>query len=164
MMVRPLHDDEETHYSNIFQYRKQRACGRSTSPSVGNPPITRVSEWRQHPQAFTCDNMIAGLGPRERSHEDVPRKKDEPIPAPDLLTPDEAAKRLRVTAEQVRSLIRKGQLAAVNVGTGPKRPLYRISAKAMDEFLARRWQPGPAVRPKKFRRLPPVRDYFPNLR
>lgn len=80
-----------------------------------------------------------------------------------LLTPGEVAERLRVTAEQVRSLIRTGQLAAVNVGTGPKRPLYRITPDAVTEFLARRGQPAPAIRPPFARRLPLVPDHFPNL-
>jgi len=81
----------------------------------------------------------------------------------DLLTPDEAAKRLKVTAEQVRSLIRKGQLAAINVGTGPKRPLYRITSQALHDFLAQRWRPGPVVR-RLAKRPPPVPDHFPDLR
>ena len=81
----------------------------------------------------------------------------------DLLTPAEAGKRLKVTAEQVRSLIRKGQLAAINVGTGPKRPLYRITVQALQDFLSRRWQPGPALR-RNVRQPPPVPDHFPDLR
>lgn len=81
-----------------------------------------------------------------------------------LFTPGEAAERLKVTAEQVRSLIRKGQLAAVNVGTGPKRPLYRITSQALQDFLAHRWRPGRAVRFRRTTRPPPVPDHFPNLR
>lgn len=81
-----------------------------------------------------------------------------------LLTPEEAAHLLRVTAEQVRSLIRRGQLAAINVGCGAKRPLYRISQEAMQDFLSKRFQSGPAVQPGRFRRLPPVQDHFPDLR
>ena len=73
-----------------------------------------------------------------------------------LLTPVEVAKELRVTAEQVRTLIRKGHLAAINVGIGQKRPLYRITPQAVETFLSQRWQPGPANRPKRSRRLPPV--------
>ena len=80
------------------------------------------------------------------------------------MTPSEVAERLRVTAEQVRCLIRTGQLAAVNVGTGPKRPLYRITPDAVAEFLARRAQPVPVTRRHPPRRLAPVPDYFPNLK
>jgi len=80
-----------------------------------------------------------------------------------LLTPDEVAEHLRVTTEQVRCLIRTGQLAAVNVGAGTKRPCYRITPDAVAEFLARRAQPAPVPRRHQPRRLPPVPDYFPNL-
>ena len=81
-----------------------------------------------------------------------------------ILTPDEAAIKLKVTAEQVRSLIRQGQISAINVGTGKKRPLYRITQRALNDFLHRRWQPGPARQNKKFKRLAPVRDFFPGLK
>ena len=81
-----------------------------------------------------------------------------------LLTPDEAAKKLRVTSEQVRCLIRTGQLAAINVGSGRKRPLYRITELALHDFLDKRWQPGPAIRGKQFKRPPPVQDFFPDLK
>ena len=81
-----------------------------------------------------------------------------------LLTPNQAATYLNVTPEQVRSLIRQGQLSAVNVGTGPKRPLYRITQRALNDFLHRRWQPGPTRQNKKFKRLAPVQDFFPGLK
>ena len=81
-----------------------------------------------------------------------------------LLTAEETAERLRITAEQVRSLIRKGQLAAINVGSGLKRPLYRIREKALDDFLERRWQSGTIAPKRKFKRPPPVQDFFPDLK
>jgi excisionase family DNA binding protein len=81
-----------------------------------------------------------------------------------LLTPGEVAERLRVTAEQVRCLIRTGQLAGVNVGAGMKRPCYRITPDAVAEFLGRRVQLVPAMRQQPLRRLSPVPDYFPNLK
>ncbi len=81
-----------------------------------------------------------------------------------LLTPDEAAEQLRVTPEQVRSLIRRGQLAAINVGTGAKRPMYRITHEALREFVSRRWQSGIEARQGRRRRPPRVRDHFPDLR
>lgn len=95
--------------------------------------------------------------------------KDSPTARPsgvgqELLTPCEVAERLKVTAEQVRSLIRKGHLAAVNVGAGRKRPLYRITPQGLADFLARRFQPGPAAHPGRIERLPPVPDFFPSLR
>ena len=81
-----------------------------------------------------------------------------------LLTPIEAATKLKVTAEQIRSLIRQGQLSAVNVGTGTKRPLYRISQQALNDFLCRRWQPGQSTQKKRFKRLAPAPDFFPGLK
>ncbi len=81
-----------------------------------------------------------------------------------LLTPNEAATKLKVTPEQIRCLIRKGQLSAVNVSTGPKRPLYRITQKALTDFLSRRWQPGLVTQRKKFKRLAPAPDFFPGLK
>jgi excisionase family DNA binding protein len=94
-------------------------------------------------------------------------KSKEPEPdvnEEQILTPDEAAIKLKVTAEQVRSLIRRGQISAFNVGTGKKRPLYRITQRALNDFLNRRWQPGRVRQNKKFKRLDPVRDYFPDLK
>lgn len=82
----------------------------------------------------------------------------------ELLTPEETAERLRVSVEQVRCLIRKGQIAAINVGSGEKRPLYRITEHALHDFLDRRWQPGPTIRKKTFKRPPPVQDFFPDLK
>ena len=81
-----------------------------------------------------------------------------------LLTPNEAATKLKVTPEQIRSLIRKGQLFAVNVGTGTKRPLYRITQQALNDFLSRRWQPSLVTQRKKFKRLAPAPDFFPGLK
>lgn len=81
-----------------------------------------------------------------------------------LLTPDEAAARLKVTSEQVRSLIRKGRLSAINVGTGEKRPLYRITQGSLNRFVGQPLQPGPIEQKKKFQRLLPVPDFFPHLK
>ena len=81
-----------------------------------------------------------------------------------LLTPNQVAEHLQVTAEQVRSLIRKGQLQAANVGTGKKRPLYRITQQALNDFLNRRQQSSLAAQSKKFKKLNPTPDFFPHLK
>ena len=81
-----------------------------------------------------------------------------------LLTPDEAAEQLRVTAEQVRCLIRGGQLAAINVGLGQKRPLYRITTQALQDFCYRPHHPERTVQKKAFKPRPPVPDLFPDLK
>ena len=93
-------------------------------------------------------------------------EKNEKVTGNDghLLTPGEVAEYLHVSPEQVRTLIRKGQIAANNVSAGTKRPLYRITQRALDDFLSRRWRPGPAIRKKKFKRLAPAPDFFPHLK
>ena len=85
-------------------------------------------------------------------------------PEKHLLTPNQAAEYLNVTPEQVRCLIRKGQLSAVNVGTGTKRPLYRITQQALNDFLSRLWQPGLAKQREKFKQGAHVPDFFPHLK
>ena len=81
-----------------------------------------------------------------------------------LMTPSEVADQLRVTAEQIRRLIRKGELAAINVGTGEKRPLYRITSQALETFISGRWQVGPSIKPRQFKRLQRVTDHFSKVR
>lgn len=80
-----------------------------------------------------------------------------------LLTPDEAAERLKVSTEQIRTFIRRGALAAVNLGTGRSRPLYRIPLKALEEFLAGRTHTVPMANPPQIKRRPPVPDHFADL-
>ena len=81
-----------------------------------------------------------------------------------LLTPSDVAARLKVTAEQVRSLIRSGRLRAVNVGTGKKRPLYRITGETLEEFLAGRPNDQVSKSRHAIKRLGRVPDFFPTLR
>jgi len=81
-----------------------------------------------------------------------------------VLTPDEAATELKVTSEHVRSLIRKGDISAINIGTGTKRPLYRITQQALDDFLKQRRQPSSKSHIRKAKQLPPVPDFFPHLK
>ena len=100
----------------------------------------------------------------EHSSPPAPRPADRSPQPGQLLTPDEVADRLRVTAEQIRSLIRRGELTAINVGVGRKRPRYRLQPEAVDEFLARRSGGGKRSGPRRVRRLPPIPDHFPNLR
>jgi excisionase family DNA binding protein len=81
-----------------------------------------------------------------------------------LLTPGEVADYLHVSPEQVRILIRKGQIAATNVGAGSKRPLYRVTQQALDNFVNRNRHSGPATPNRKFKQLAPVPDFFPHLK
>ncbi|MHC4533801.1 MAG: helix-turn-helix domain-containing protein [Planctomycetota bacterium] len=81
-----------------------------------------------------------------------------------LLTPNDASIILKVTSEQVRNLIRRGQISAINVGSDKKRPLYRITPRALNDFLSSRYKSGPERQNKKFRQLDPVRDFFSDLK
>ncbi len=83
---------------------------------------------------------------------------------PKLLTPNDVAVQLKVTSEQIRCLIRSGQLTAINVGIGTKRPLYRITKQALENFLNRRYQPSKAIHKRKFKQLAPTPDFFPGLK
>ncbi len=87
-----------------------------------------------------------------------------PVHRLNLLTPGEAAEQLKVTPEQIRSLIRKGRLSAVNVGAGKKRPLYRIPPQALQDFLENHRQTVLSQPKKRFKQPPPVQDFFPDLK
>lgn len=80
----------------------------------------------------------------------------------EYLTPNEVAKQLKITAEQVRILIRKGLLSAINIGMGFKRPLYRIPDNAIKDFLKQR-STNPRKK-RKFKQPGPVQDFFPDLK
>ena len=51
-----------------------------------------------------------------------------------LLTVSGVAEELVLSVEQVRRLIRRGELPAVNLAT-TRRPNYRVSRAALDQFL-----------------------------
>ncbi len=61
-----------------------------------------------------------------------------------FLTPPEIAKLLRVSPDTVLGWIRRAELRAVNVGSGMKRPRYRVSRASLDEFLRLREVQPPA--------------------
>jgi len=81
-----------------------------------------------------------------------------------FLTPEEVATTLQVTTEQVRRLIRQGRLHAINIGTGKKRPLYRISTQALAAFLAGAAGSSQPLRQNGLRQRGHVPDFFPGLR
>ena len=89
---------------------------------------------------------------------------NRPASSDQILTVKEVSAQLKVSSEQVRTLIRKGQLSAVNVGSGKKRPLYRITPEALESFMKLGQQPDPLMFHKKARRLPPAPDFFPHLK
>jgi excisionase family DNA binding protein len=130
-------------------------CGREASTNRvlsfvwGRAMCVAVEPCRADHGTVDADQILQPRGPAAFTRE--------------LLTPTEVATELRVTAEQIRSLIRRGELAAINVGAGAKRPLYRIRRQALNEFLARRWHSAPAAKPVRVKRHPCVRDHFPDL-
>ena len=81
-----------------------------------------------------------------------------------ILTVKEVSAQLKVSSEQVRTLIRKGQLSAVNVGSGKKRPLYRITSEALETFIELGQQSNPLIFHRSSKRLPPAPDFFPHLK
>ena len=87
-----------------------------------------------------------------------------PASSDQILTVKEVSAQLKVSAEQVRTLIRKGQLSAVNVGSGKKRPLYRITHEALENFIKLGQQPNPLMFHRSSKRLPPAPDFFPHLK
>jgi excisionase family DNA binding protein len=66
----------------------------------------------------------------------------EAVPTPkrdsELLTIDEAAEYLNLTADQVRAFIADGELRYINVGRGKKRPRMRFTKADLNEFIERR--------------------------
>ena len=72
------------------------------------------------------------------------------------LTPPMIAKRLRVSPEKVLNWIRKGELRAVNISDGGRRPRYRVAPDDLEAFLKRREvQPPPPIQRRRRRRQPP---------
>lgn len=66
------------------------------------------------------------------------------------LTPPVIARRYAVNVGKVLAWIASGELAAVNVGDGAKRPRWRITPEALADFERRRAaQPRPATARRK---------------
>jgi excisionase family DNA binding protein len=64
----------------------------------------------------------------------------------DLITPKEAAKRLRVSIETLAGLAHDGELVYVNVGRGRQRVRMMFTQQDLEEFIDRRKR-GAAVNP-----------------
>lgn len=54
------------------------------------------------------------------------------------LTPPEIGKLLGCNSERIRGWIRSGELSAINLGNSKRRPRWRITQAAFDDFLNRR--------------------------
>jgi excisionase family DNA binding protein len=57
-----------------------------------------------------------------------------PVAESELLTAAESAERLKLKPETVRGLVRRGELRAIRLGSGPKPPL-RIRSEELERFL-----------------------------
>src|SRR5262249_18325365 len=69
----------------------------------------------------------------------------------ELRTRKEAARRLKVTPDQLAKLVHDGELRYVNVGRGKKRPRMRFTDADLDEFIERRTRREvscPSISPK----------------
>lgn len=81
-----------------------------------------------------------------------------------MLTPAQCAARLAIDVDRVRTLIRNGELAAIDVGQGTRRrPRYRVSESALDNFIQQRTVRPPSTaenRRQHRRRDPQVVEFF----
>ena len=59
---------------------------------------------------------------------------EEMFPGEGMLTVSQAAKWLKVDRHKVASLIERGKIAAVNVGTGKQKASWRVSVEALARF------------------------------
>lgn len=76
-----------------------------------------------------------------------------------LRTVRAVAKLLGISEDAVLALIASGRLAAINVGLGTKRPRWRITADALETFLAAR-TPAPKRGPNRKRKPGNVIEFF----
>ena len=78
----------------------------------------------------------------------------------DVLTVTEAARRLKVSRDNVLGWIHTGRLRAANTAKGTGRPRYRIARTDLDAFLSCRTR-QPAVKERR-RPIPAsAKKYFP---
>lgn len=83
-------------------------------------------------------------------------KNETNEPCNRFLTPPEISKILRVKPDKVLCWIHRGELKAVNVGNGIRRPRYRVSQESLDAFVkSREVQPPPPVQRRRRNAMPP---------
>lgn len=80
--------------------------------------------------------------------------------ASQFLTTSQAAERLAVTIEQIVTMIRTGNLRAINISVGSK-SRWRIASSDLEAFIAARTHKPSPVQPRRRRKMPaPKVDYF----
>jgi hypothetical protein len=79
----------------------------------------------------------------------------------DWFTPPEIARQYRCDVHRVIGWIKRGELQAINVGDGARRPRWRISPQAVADFEVRR-AGGPALKVSRVRRRKDrtIHEYF----
>lgn len=79
-------------------------------------------------------------------------QRAEPVAAVDaLLTPQDVAEELKVTAETVRGWIRRGLLRPIDLGESGRRPSIRVRRSELDRFLESRTRRSGATRKRRDR-------------
>lgn len=53
----------------------------------------------------------------------------------EVLTVAEVAKLLRTTIDRIYAHIKRGQIRAIDISSGDRRPLYRIERTALEQFV-----------------------------
>lgn len=76
------------------------------------------------------------------------------------MTPPEVARILKVAPETVLTWIRSGELRGFNVGSGAKRPRFRVSPADLADFEARRTVQPPVKPVRRRKRLEHMKNYF----
>jgi hypothetical protein len=78
------------------------------------------------------------------------------------VTPPQVAEELGVNVQKVGAWIASGELVAFDLAkrTGGKKPRWRISSEALEDFLARRQNKSALVKTPPRRRKGCVRKYF----
>jgi hypothetical protein len=82
------------------------------------------------------------------------------IPASRYATPPAIAKQFGADVHRVIGWIQRGELRAINVGDGAKRPRYRISPADLAAFEASRCVQPPAPRVRRRRADPGIVQFF----
>lgn len=54
-----------------------------------------------------------------------------------MLTADEVAEHLRIHPDEVRKLLKSGELSGINIGRGQLKPRWRISPESLERFKQR---------------------------
>ena len=82
------------------------------------------------------------------------------IDLPRWFTPPQIARELGTKPSTILRWIRRGELTAVNIGSGAFKPRFRVSRDAFDKFLLSRTVQPPTPTPRRRRADPAVIQFF----